>query len=113
MYLIIPDIRHHVYGLSLISPFTTSVSKKKNMKATQAWYNTCNIRHGIVILSAAKNRARWTVRFFAALRMTISKNRVDIWKSAYKLKQEREPGTFCEVFRKVTHSGRMIARHSK
>ncbi len=42
------------------------------MKATQAWYNICNIRHGIVILSEAKNLARWAVRFFASLRMTIA-----------------------------------------
>src|ERR1700730_3641808 len=38
------------------------------------------------------------------------KNRVDIWKSAYNLRQERWPVTFCEVFAPVTHSGEMIAR---
>src|SRR5579863_5060277 len=79
------------------------------MKATQAWYNICNIRNGIVILSEAKNLARWTVRFFASLRMTI-KNRLGTWKSAYNLRHEREPGTFYEVFTKATHSGAMIAR---
>src|SRR5450759_17875 len=42
--------------------------------------------------------------------MTI-KNKVDLWKRAYNLKQERGPGTFCEVFTQVTHNGGMIARH--